>query len=289
MTGYGRGIAESDGRRAVVEVRAVNHRFVDLKLRGATLDPVIEDKLSQRVRAVVERGSVTVTVRLEAGEGASAVTIDTRAAQRLHAELVELARSLGIAPTISLETLCAQPGVVIQRDLSGDLDAVTAAVMAAFDAAGSALVSMRESEGAALRRDLESRIDRLAELSEAVAVGVTLTPEDARKKLEERIGKLLAGSRIEVDAARLAQEIAILADKLDITEELVRLRSHFDQFRALAGDRGAVGRRLDFLVQELGREFNTIASKSSSADIARLVVEAKAELEKIREQVQNVE
>lgn len=148
---------------------------------------------------------------------------------------------------------------------------------------------MRDTEGAALAADVGARLDRLEAITESLASLAQSAPEDGKRRLEERIERLLSSSKVEVDAQRLAQEVAVLADRLDVTEELVRARSHIEQFRTFLRAGEPVGRRLDFLSQELGREYNTVTSKSQSAEIARAVVEAKAELEKIREQVQNLE
>ena len=294
MTGYGRGSAERDDRRATVEIRSVNHRFLDLKLRGAPLDPALEDLLGARVRKSIERGAVTVTVKLDQRDAAGAFRIDAALARSVHAELARLAAQLGLdrgPDPVPLALVIAQPGVVLAADVEPDSERVNEAALDAIDAALAGLLAMRDLEGAALVRDLTARLTTLAAAVVTVErVGAT-QPEEGRRRLEERIGRLLASSKVEVDPARLAQEVAILADKLDVTEEVVRLRSHLDQVAAVlaAPDGGAVGRRLDFLVQELGRELNTIASKSSAAEIARVIVVAKAELEKIREQVQNVE
>jgi uncharacterized protein (TIGR00255 family) len=169
----------------------------------------------------------------------------------------------------------------------GDPEAVAAALELALDE----LVRMRKREGDTLARDMSARLGRLRDFAGEVGGLAASAPEEHRRRLTERVQRLLQASpgAPAPDEARLAQEVALLADRVDITEELVRLRSHLDQALALVADDAPVGRRLDFLVQELGREINTIGSKSQAAEIARRVVEAKAELEKIREQVQNVE
>jgi uncharacterized protein (TIGR00255 family) len=288
MTGYGRGVAENGGRRVSVEIRSVNHRFLDLKIRGASLAPAVEDQVSGAVRKQLERGSVTVTVRLDrAGAGGSA-SIDRAVAARFYRELLELASELRIEQPISLELLCAQPGVVVAGD-EGDADALGQVVVAALQPALATLLDMRETEGATLARDIDARLERLRELTAHIAEHARVAPAEAQRRLHDRISRLMAAAKVPVDEARIAQEVAVLADRLDVTEELVRLGSHIDQVRQVMGGSGAVGRRLDFLVQELGREFNTIGSKSQSADIAAAVVEAKAELERVREQVQNIE
>lgn len=294
MTGFGRGTAEQGRVRATVDIRSVNHRFLDLKLRGAPLQPALEEAVSSKIRAVVERGSLAVTVHLvRAGEGGTRIDIDV--AQRTHKMLVDLARQLAL-PDPDLALVLAQPGVVItgddHRDESDDV-----AVVAAAEAAIAQLTSMRETEGAALARELASRIDELTALRTTIGALAADVPERTQKKLHERLRRLFADEASDkasdiagwIDPARLAQEIAVLADRADVSEELVRLDSHLEQAKTLIRGKAASGRRLDFLVQEIGRELNTIGSKSALAEISSAIVEAKAVLEKVREQVQNVE
>jgi uncharacterized protein (TIGR00255 family) len=294
MTGHGRGVAERGGRRATVEVRSVNHRFFDLKLRSGPLDPALEERIGNAVRKRAERGAFTVTVRDDATGAAGGVRVDVALARGVAAALEQLRQAVGSSEPVSLALIAAQPGVLQVADQSGDTEAVVAALEGALEE----LVGMRRREGQALERDLRARLGRLGALSVEIAQLTANAPEEHRKRLAERLHRLLsaagggaaaAGTAVTVDEQRLAQEVALLADRMDVTEELVRLRSHLAQAEVLLGEDAPVGRRLDFLVQELGREVNTIGSKSQSAEIARRVVEAKAELEKIREQVQNVE
>jgi len=279
MTGFGRGVAEHGGVRATVDVRAVNHRFVDLKLR-VPVAPALEEAMTAKIRGAIERGAITVSLFLERPRSAGVVRLEV--ARAVHAELTALAHELGTAePDLAL--VLAQPGVIAPAEII-DPDA---AVLAALDGALRQLSEMRIVEGRALTAELTLRLDELARLRgviEALAAGV---PDQLQKRLHERLARLLGDGT--VDPQRLAQEVAVLADRGDITEELVRLGSHLEQARALVAGRGAAGRRLDFLVQELGRELNTIGSKSQHAEITAAVVEAKAILEKLREQVQNVE
>ncbi len=285
MTGYGRGASERGGARVTVELRAVNHRFLDLKLRGA-VGVAVEDAVQQRIRERLERGAVAGTIRLERVGAGAAVTLDRALARELHAQLAGLAAELGLAPP-TLRDVVAQPGVLAIAD-AADADAdAAAAASAAASAALDALVAMRDAEGAHLAADLGARLDAMAATFDALAAAGADAAVAARDRLHERLSRLLGGTAI--DPARLAQEVAVLADRADVTEELVRARSHLAQLAATMAQAGAVGRRLDFLVQELGREINTIGSKSTAAPIAQLVVQAKTELEKIREQVQNLE
>ena len=279
MTGHGRGSAEGDGRSVTVEVRAVNHRFLDVKLR-ANLDPDTERRASEIIRRRLERGALTVSLR-EEGPAARAVRVDLGFALNVHAALVELGRKIGHQGPVPLELVAAQPGVIGQGEpIEGD-----ALFLAALDAALAALVDMRRAEGEILARDLQARLDRLEALAGEITQFADVAPSLYSQRLRERLERLAA----DLPPERVAAEAAALADRIDVTEELVRLRAHVAQARGLIASDGSVGRKLDFLVQEMGREVNTVGSKSQSLDISRRVVEAKAELERVREQVQNVE
>ena len=294
MTGFGRGTATQGRVRATVDVRSVNHRFLDLKLRGAPLQPPLEEAVTGRVRSTIERGSVALTVHI-IREGEAATRIDKQAARAAHAMLSDLARELSL-PGPDLAMVLSQPGVVITGDDHRD-DSDDKAVLAALDAALAQLNTMRDTEGAALAKDLTTRVDELSTLRTKVSKLAADVPERTQRKLQERLTRLVADDASDrardyagwLDPQRLAQEVAVLADRADVSEELVRLESHLQQARALIGGSSASGRRLDFLVQEVGRELNTIGSKSAIAEISSAMVEAKAVLEKVREQVQNVE
>jgi uncharacterized protein (TIGR00255 family) len=293
MTGYGRGVVEHAGARATVDVRAVNHRFLDLKLRGVSLPPAAEEAVAGRVRSALERGAVTVNVHLVRGD-TTGTRIDDAAARAAHGALAELAKTLGM-PGPDLALVLAQPGVVVAGDDERTDD--EPAILAALDAALVQLAGMRAREGQALARELTQRLDELVRLRAAIEKLAASIPEQVHRRLHDRLRKLIRDEADQVkadasgflDPARLAQEVALIADRADVTEELVRLASHLDQARALITGNAAAGRRLDFLAQEIGRELNTIGSKSASAEITAAVVEAKAVLEKLREQVQNVE
>ncbi len=287
MTGYGQGVAEADGVRVSIEMRSVNHRFRDVKLRGSGLTAALEDELSRKVHKRVERGSVTVTVRAKM-DSSLALKVDATVARRVYNQLQELALMLGIDSEIGLPLISAQPGVLVAGEADDQSD-IGPVAHQALESALLALETMRETEGASLRDDLVSRFSRLQALVEEISSLAESAPDDARKRMEERISRLLANSSIAVDDARIAHEVAILADKFDITEEVVRLRSHFDQLEGIVNERGPVGRRIGFLVQEVGRELNTVGSKTQVVDIAPLLIAAKAELEKVREQIQNIE
>ncbi len=285
MTGFGRGVAEAGGARATVDLRTVNHRFLDLKLR-ATVAPSLEDQIAAKIRGALERGAVAVSVHVVRPASHSALHIDEKVAHEVHDALRHLASKLGL-PSPDLALVLAQPGVVQTHVDDPDSDATDTAILAALDIALAELAQMRATEGKALERELLARLDELGQLRtqiEAHASGVTAK---LHEKLLDRLNKLLGEAVI--DPARLAQEVALLAERADITEEIVRLASHLEQARTIILGSAAAGRKLDFLVQEIGRELNTIGSKSQRTEISTAIVEAKSVLEKLREQVQNVE
>ncbi len=285
MTGFGRGVAEQAGLRATVDIRAVNHRFLDLKLRGAAIAPAVEEAVAAKVRTSIERGAVSISVHVARDGAANGSSIDPAAAAAAHARLAQLATQLGI-PGPDLALVLAQPGVISSGERADD----DPPVLAALEAALAQLDRMRAAEGQALAADLGARFAELTALRAQLASLAASVPHQLTKRLQERLSRLLEGQDAGgIDPSRLAQEVALLADRSDITEELVRLASHLDQARALVAASGSVGRRLDFLVQEIGRELNTIGSKSTITEISSAIVDGKAVLEKVREQVQNVE
>jgi uncharacterized protein (TIGR00255 family) len=287
MTGYGRGTCEVGGRRFVVELRSVNHRFLELKLRLPWSDPLIEANLTQLLRARLDRGVVTVGVRDEGGGAAQLVHADLALARSYAAALEELRLALGLDEPVTLALVAAQPGVLTVGEAIGDSEALWAALKPGVDGALTALIDSRRREGEALAHDLGARLATVERLATELATLTQDTPEQYRRRLHDRLERALGPG--EVDPQRLAQEVAILADKVDVAEELTRITAHVTELRRLVDGDGTSGRRLDFLTQELNREINTIGSKSQSAPVAARVVDAKAELERLREQIQNVE
>ena len=291
MTGYGRGTAQRGQVLVTVELRAVNHRFLDVKLRTSGVAAAVEDAVTARVRERLERGAVTVAIRVERADPSAGWQLDRAVAAHVHRELSTLAAELGLAPP-TLADVLAQPGVVAGTDagLPGESGEAAAAGAAAASAALDALIEMRATEGQVLAADLAQRVTQLiATVDQLTSLGARAAAT-ALERLRERVARLCEPDQLAlIDPARLAQEVAILADRADVTEELVRARAHLDQLAAATTGQGPVGRRLDFLTQELGRELNTLGAKSSAPAIGPLVVDAKAQLEKIREQVQNLE
>jgi uncharacterized protein (TIGR00255 family) len=290
MTGFGRGIAQSDGRRLVVEARSLNSRGIDVKARARDVDipPAVETEIVAMVRSRIVRGTVSVTLR-EEGAGASDSLIDLTVVRRAHGILETLRQDLGLAQPVDLATVAGFLAGPAAGHLRRD-ELTWEAVRPALEQALQEMQAMRAREGAALAIDLGQRLDRLRALAADINRAATGLPTRAARKLEERLAAVLI-SATPIDPGRLAQEVALLAEKLDVSEELVRLRTHLDHLGELfaSATPEAPGRKIDFLVQEIGREVNTIGSKVQDAPITTLVVESKAELEKLREQAQNIE
>lgn len=289
MTGFGRAEAAFPGGRLSVEVRSLNARFLDLAVRLPAPDAELEDAMRRAVRKAVSRGRVEVHVDWETAPGERRLRIDRELAVSYDKVLKELAEALGRRGRVSLDTLVQLPGLVAVEE-AGDAAEVRRAALAALEAALARMVAMRQAEGRALADDMLARLGRLAGHLEEIARRAPLLPEAARLRLSGRLSALLSEDR--ADPARLAMEVALLAERSDVTEELVRLRTHLSRaeewLRHGAGGEG-VGRRLDFLLQEMHREFNTVAAKAGDLEIARAVVESRAEVEKLREQAQNLE
>jgi uncharacterized protein (TIGR00255 family) len=292
MTGFGRAAFELDGVPFEVEIRTVNHRHLDVRIRLPRILSESESGLKARVQAKLKRGKVDASIQTATGAASPpTLELDQAAAQQLVAAARELAEAHGLDPELRVAELLALPGVA--RFVERELDAVglAAAVERAFDEAIEAVDAMRAREGETLEAEVRSRLDAVGQLVDAIEVRAGTVVEAVREKLRRRVEKLEVETGL-VDEARLHQEIVIAADRLDITEEVVRLRSHIEQFTGVLDGSGpgvAVGRQLDFLLQEMGRETNTIGSKANDAEIAHGVVDLKTELERIREQVQNIE
>ncbi|MEX1025120.1 MAG: YicC/YloC family endoribonuclease [Planctomycetota bacterium] len=283
MTGFG--AATSDDAAIRVELRSVNHRHLHVKSRVPSEFGALEPELEKRLKRRLERGAVSLSIhraRTSVGNGPS---IDHDQARRAHAELVRLAAELGIDPP-GLGVVLGVPGVVTHREDPPDAKEL-AALVALVEEATDHLLAMRESEGAALERDLVLHASRLEKITARVERRAPKLVREHQRALAARVGDLLGGA--ELSDADLAREIALLADKLDVSEELARLKSHQEQLAKLLAKGGAIGRKLEFLIQELLREVNTIGSKANDAQVAQWIVEAKTHVERLREQAANVE
>ena len=284
MTGFGRASVEAADRRLRVEIRSVNHRGLDIKVRGSELDAYCEVEVARAIRASVERGAVTVHVRDESS--AAAAGVDEARVRGVYEVLERLRQELRIEQPVDLATIGAfmtASGTGVQAEGDSLWQALRPAVIAAL----AELVATRRREGDALAADLEAHRAQLAALASSLRQATATLPDKFARRLEERLAVL--SGQVGVDAGRVAQEVALAAERLDVAEELVRLDTHLGHFRELLAGPGAVGRKLDFVIQEIGRELNTIGSKSQDAGVAALVIEAKSSLERMREQAQNVE
>lgn len=287
MTGFGAGRGSAAGEDVDVEVRSVNHKFCEVKVRSPRELGSVDLEVTRTVKERLARGGVEVTVRRATAGSSLAPRVDVGLAESYARAFAEIQARLGLPGSVTLAEVLAADGVVRLEERAVDPEGVAVALRAALDAALDALVAMREREGGALARDLGGRLDLIEGLVGQVQALSPRTVEHYRARLEERIAELARG--IQLDPARLAQEVALFADRVDVAEEITRLGSHVAQVRALLASREPAGRKLDFLVQEMHREVNTIGSKSQSAEIAAIVVSLKAEVERMREQVQNVE
>ena len=292
MTGFGRGEAQADGIKAVVELGTVNRKQFDCNVSMPRDLGCLESKLHALVHSKVTRGYVKGTVSLSAatGGGDSAPLIDVEKARAQVRALRSAAAELGLDDDLRASVLLRLPEMMRGSSLGDDPTALWPLVEQATQAALQKLVEMRQLEGAALDRDLRQRFDALRLVSEKIAPLAAAVPKNYQALLEKRLAELLAfGKEGVVDPALLAREVAVFADRCDVSEELTRLASHFAQVTKTLDEGQACGRTLDFLCQELFREINTTGSKANDAEITRLVIAFKAGLEAAREQVQNIE
>lgn len=290
MTGYGCGESSHEGGKLVVEVSSVNRKQSEIAINLPRDLEVLEPRMREEINRHVSRGRVTVRVTFHAGDErkAGSVRINKLLAKAYVRDLGQLATELGIEGRITLDTLLRAPGVLETEEEVGDAEAYWPAVEGALKEAMGQLVRMRILEGGNLKQDLAARLALMRRAASAVRERAPAVAEHYRRQLHERIAA--AGITLTAeDQERLLKEVALFADRSDITEELTRLESHFGQFDACLVNPEPVGRTLDFLAQEMNREINTIGSKANDAAIAREVVTLKAELERIREQSQNLE
>ena len=287
MTGFGAGRGGAAGEVVEAEIRSVNHKFCEVKARLPREMAALETDLVRQVKDRLARGGVDVSLRRTTARGALSPRVDAELAAEYARAFEEVRARLGLSGQVSLSEVLAADGVVTLEERAVDLESARTAGSAALAAALDALLAMREREGAALSRDLESRLAVVEGIAARLAELSPRSVEDYRARLHERVAELSRG--LAPDPARLATEVALFADRTDVTEELTRLSSHVAQMRGLLASGEPAGRKMDFLVQEMHREANTVGSKSQSAEAAAAVVTLKAEIERMREQVQNVE
>lgn len=288
MTGYGRAVETVNGREFTVEVRSVNNRYLDCTVKLPRSLSFGEDAVKQAVKNAISRGKVDVyiTVRSEDGEQVK-ISLNKSVVEEYLSAMQQMVEGFGVKDDISVSTLSRLPDVFTVERPEVDEDALLQDLLSVVNKALSAYDAMRCTEGQALENDLRSRGQTILGFVSQVESGNAQTVIDYRTRLENKLKEVLASTSI--DESRILTEAAIFADKVAVDEETVRLRSHLDQMNTMLSNGGAVGRKLDFLLQEMNREANTIGSKCTDVRLARIVVDIKAELEKIREQTQNIE
>jgi len=289
MTGYGRGEVRSAAGTLTVEIRSVNNRYLDVQIKMPRSLAILEPRVKKMVQDGFFRGRLDVFIS-RSGAEANPVrfVLDAQLAGQYLAVLNELKARFSLPGDVDLSMVAGIQDVVAREEIGEDLEDMWRVLSGGITQSMTALRSMREDEGAALVRDITERLASIEVLSAKIRSRLPETIEYARKRMTDALERILNDR---VDPQRIAQEIAILAERTDVSEELTRLASHLVQFRSMVSDApgDAVGRKLDFLLQEMGREANTIASKAQDADVSLQVVNIKAELEKIREQIQNIE
>ena len=296
MTGFGAASLADGAISARAEIRSVNHRHLQVKTRLPIDVNHLEPDVEQLVRKSLERGSVTITISLQREPGAGIAGLDLEVARGYRQRLAELARALDLANEVRLETILGLPGVIVPREPTGPSEREDALVQRCAARAIDALVAMRDAEGKALLADLVKNTRAIEKIVAKLEKRMPKVVKEHHAALIKRVNELLIGTdarkkapRSSVDASDLSRELALLADRMDTSEEFTRLKSHLAQWEGLLARGNAVGRQLDFLVQELLREANTIGAKCNDAPTAHAVVELKTLIERLREQVQNVE
>lgn len=288
MTGYGKGEATASSGSFLVEIRSVNHRYGEISVRLPRTFYAFENEVKRLAGSFLKRGKIDISVQWdEAAAANTAPQLDMAVARGYYDAYTRLSKELNLPQDAPLSLIMSQKGVL--KEVAGSVDEteLQPQLLAAVKGAVIALEGMRIKEGEALAEDLKARRLQISEWANMIGERIPQVVVEYRQKLKARLEQLLEGA--EMDESRLAQEVALLADRSDITEELVRLSSHFNQFDEALRSSEPVGRKLDFLMQEMNREVNTIGSKSNDSGITNLVIQIKAEMEKMREQVQNVE
>ena len=288
MTAFGRGEAMAEGYRFTVELRTLNHRFCDIRIKLPRKYTDFEEEIKRKLNSQFSRGRIEVNVVAdEALDKVQHLTVDSELVETYKRLLLDLQDQLGLEASLGLDTLLHFRDIfVFEEDDEGRAQAWKV-LETALDQSVEECIQMRKEEGLAIEIDFIERLSQLETLSSEVESRTPLVVVDVRDRLQKRIEELLGQG--ELDESRLAQEVAILAEKSDITEEVIRFKSHIQQFRALIKASGPRGRQLEFLLQEMHREINTIGSKANDVEIAQKVIQLKTELERLREQVQNVE
>ncbi len=290
MTGFGRCETEINGRAITVEIKSVNHRYFEFSCRITRGYSFLEDKLKAFVNARVARGKIDMFVSVGAADDVPCeVAVNHSLVSGYLAAMKEISDTYGVPNDASVVALSRFPDVFTVNKAPVDEEQLTADVLTAADAALNSFVAMREAEGARMKADILSRAETILSIVSEIEERSPQTVREYENRLLERIRQTLENLSVEVDEQRILTEVAVFADKVAVAEETVRLRSHFEQLRAFLSLDQPVGRKIDFIIQEMNREANTIGSKVQDAVLAHKVVDIKSEIEKIREQVQNIE
>lgn len=290
MTGYGRAEATLNGQKFTVEIKSLNHRFLEVSMRLPASLSALEMEIKKKIGEPLHRGKIDVTIRRDVQGGAENghyLALNMPLAENYFKLLMQLKQSLNLQDDIRLEMIAGQKDVFLPVEPPQDNSVLWQELEKVLEAALAGMMDMRQREGETLSRDLSARLDLMAQLLGGIEAKAPHVVLEYQRRLTDRIRELTSG--LEVDECRLNQEVAIFAEKSDITEEIVRFRSHLGQFLEMLDSEEAIGRKVDFLIQEMNREVNTIGSKSSDASISKQVIEIKSELAKLREQVQNLE
>lgn len=288
MTGFGRAVAETDGYVITVEIKSVNHRYFEFSSRIPRQYGFLDDKLKSYINSRVSRGKVECYVSIDAlNTEAAHVVVNNTLASAYVSALKELSKNYDLKEDFGASTVARFQDVLVVKKADEDEEKIWSYVKSVTDTALDKFIAMRTVEGEKMKNDISSRADYILSCVEYIEKRSPETVKEYNDKLVERVHDLIGD--VSLDEGRVIQEVAIYADKVAVAEETVRLRSHLDQLKAFINADEPVGRKMDFLVQEINRETNTIGSKANDVDIARKVVDIKAEVEKIREQIQNIE
>ncbi len=288
MTGYGRCVSVSEDRDVSVEIKSVNHRFLETNVRITRGYGFLEDKLKKYIQSRLSRGKVDIYVSIGDPKNENAVvSVDHTLVRGYLNAFREISSTYGLPDNIDVTDITRYPDVLTVTKPEEDEEQVWNTLLPVLENAVNDFISMREAEGERLKNDILSKADNIMEIVSFIEERSPQTVLEYKTKLLERIKELLDGA--DVDEQRIAMEAAVFADKVAVDEETVRLRSHFVQMNEIISQGGAIGRKLDFILQEMNREANTIGSKVTDSELAHKVVDIKAELEKIREQIQNIE
>src|SRR5262245_23275786 len=288
MTGYGSAELERSGQRLTAEIRSVNHRFCEVSIRGPKVALAFEDQIRNLIQDRFSRGKFNLTINWAgAGDQGEVLKLNEGVAQRYVDLMSQLKERFGLSGDIEISTLASLPDLFTWEHAAISDDETWALVREVVEKSCANMNLMKDREGSALARDFEARLGVIRAELDKVSVRAPLRPQEAKERMVSRIKPLL--DDVNMDPIRIAQEVALLADRLDCTEECVRLAAHLDQFKHLIDGPEMAGRKLNFLLQEMNREANTIGSKANDVEIGRAVIVMKEEIERIREQVQNVE